>query len=671
MFKIPTGQQKANFNRPIYGIVGKYTLSQGVALPYFACNLPVERTVDELKIAEQVPPSLETKWHLNELFQREIDEERVKQEIVKGYLLDPKKIKFFNSITIVLMPKGDDGKIVDDFDKSVQVDAPPIPWESTDTEDVQWGSPEATVANFGGVQFSKIGNYGRLRWDEDSVLAVAVDGQHRLWSLRKFREDQQYRGGTLYTHERETTIPIIFILLHPDAGYENIQDHGGRSIRAISRELFTDLNKNARTVDRARELILDDRSINALCVRTLLTESTSEDATDRLPLSLVRWQDDLNRFDTSYYLNSIVHLELVVDDLLNLKPPKDPMDKRGVEEFIKSINEALGKDGREIEYDGRSLSAYYNEDYCDEDGNPQTPFVRLPQQYLESAVSGFHQNFQPWIVKILMEFKPYKELLEFARDKNLIEGDFGKYFAQTSKHRNAIKEQKTTEDIDWYHREISMPIGEIDKLKENQWAFKAIFQKAILRLGKKIEFTHQGVSKHLGNVEDLLRYLDWLYDSGVLSVNVKLDNFDYLLWTFIALNAGNEKIKVSRTTEDRILSLLTLWYYGQRKVQLEAEESGATYSARELLKFFSKQLSKVQWPDCNKAYETIWEAFNTPVFFGGNPEKLSERRKKLLIRDRFEAVFAAGFAEGMLKDASGEGNEEEEESGATEVEEQA
>ncbi len=45
-------------------------------------------------------------------------------DIVKGYLLDPKKLKFFNAITIVLMPKGDDGKIQDTFD-NVDTNAPP------------------------------------------------------------------------------------------------------------------------------------------------------------------------------------------------------------------------------------------------------------------------------------------------------------------------------------------------------------------------------------------------------------------------------------------------------------------------------------------------------------------------------------------------------------------
>lgn len=66
-------------------------------------------------------------WSLKELFQREIDEDRVRQDIIKGYLLDSKKLKFFNAITIVLMPKGTDEKIQDSFEDSDITTAPPIP----------------------------------------------------------------------------------------------------------------------------------------------------------------------------------------------------------------------------------------------------------------------------------------------------------------------------------------------------------------------------------------------------------------------------------------------------------------------------------------------------------------------------------------------------------------
>ena len=301
MLLIPNSSDKSKFNKPLYGFNGEYTLSENVSLPYFVSLIEINRAIDELKVAEQVPAELDTQWSIKELFQRSIDEKRVHSDIVKGYLLDPNKLKFFNAITIILMPKGDDGKVKDKFDESTHISYPPVPLDSNEyPDDSVWDNPNIKTSTFGGVQFTSCGGSARLRWDEERVLAVAVDGQHRLWALRTFREDPKFRGGTLRLNEQNTKIPVIFVLLHQNVGFQNDQNQSGYSIRGIARELFTDLNKNAKTVDKARALILDDQSINARCIRTLVTEKTSQDNSLLIPLSLLRWQDEHHKFDTSY-----------------------------------------------------------------------------------------------------------------------------------------------------------------------------------------------------------------------------------------------------------------------------------------------------------------------------------------------------------------------------------
>lgn len=643
MLIISKNEGKSRFNRPLYGLTGTYTLSEGIALPYFLSLMEINRAIDELKIAEQIPASLDTKWSLKELFQREIDEKRVEDDIVKGYLLDPKKLKFFNAITIVLMPKGSEGKIQDTFDDSITIDPPPIPWDGADPEDAQWNHSEGKFANFNGVQFISIGISARLRWDEDRVLAVAVDGQHRLWALRTFREDQKFRGGTLRTVEQQTKIPVLFVLLHPSAGFQNVQSEADYSIRGIARELFTDLNKNAKTVDKARELILDDKSINAQCVRTLVTEKTGEDAKDRLPLSLVRWQDDSNRFDSSYYLNSLVHLDLLVSATLDLKPPRDPMEKKQVMDFIESINSALGINEQEVEYEGRSLSKYYLEDYCDEDGEPDTPFARLPENYLDSAIKGFKVNFTPWLRKLLLDFKPYRNLLLYARDHNLIEGTFGRFQAQTSKHKGIIREQEIARDSDWHKREILTHQIAIDSMKESQWAFKAIFQKAMVRLGRMVEFEYKGKDKNLGNIDNVLSFLDRLYDKGILKIDASLPDCAFRLWTFVATNPNNDKIKVAKAVEDRIFSLLCLWYFGSRKIEIDTAKGERLLSKRKLLNFFKAEANKAQWPSCTDAYKALYRGFDTNGFYGRDHEQLNKEQKEQMVRDRFSTLLYIGL----------------------------
>ncbi len=661
MLIFSNNEGKSRFNKPLYGLTGIYTLSEGIALPYVLSLVEVNRAIDELKIAEQIPASLDTKWSLKELFQREIDEKRVEDDIVKGYLLDPNKLKFFNAITIVLMPKDSDGNIQDTFDETTNIVSPPIPWDGTDPDDEQWKHFQSEVANFGGVQFLSTGVSARLRWDEDRVLAVAVDGQHRLWALRTFREDPRFRGGTLRPIEQQTKIPILFILLHPSAGFKNLQSASDYSIRGIARELFTDLNKNAKTVDKARELILDDKSISAQCVRTLLTESTGEDAKDKLPLSLVRWQDDSYRFDSSYYLNSLVHLDFLISAALDLKLPRDPMEKKHVLDFIESIDSALGTGEEKVQYQGRTLEEYYIEDYCDEDGNPDTPFARIPENYLASAIEGFKVNFRPWLLKILLEFKPYRNLLQYAREHDLIEGTFGSYQAQTSKHKGIIREQEIAKDSDWHSREILSHQAAINSMKDNQWAFKAIFQKAIVRLGRIVEFNYKAKDTNLGNIDDVLGCLDRLYDKGILKVDANLPDYPFRLWTFIAINQGTDKIKVARTVEDRIFSLLCLWYFGSRKTEIDAARGSQILSRRKLLNFFSADKNKAEWPGCTDAYKALYKGFDTVAFYGKEHEKMNSQQKEEMIRDRFSAILAIGLPElniqSSLIQVSGEENE--------------
>ena len=641
MFLMNKNQSQDKFNKPLYGMVGEYTLSEGVSLPYFLTVMEIERAIEELKVAENIPASIDNKWSLQELFQREIDQKRIMQDIIRGYLKDPKKLKFFNAITIVLMPIDNNSKILEKFPEN-ELSPPPIPWDGTDEYDKMWSSPEVEVVNFCGVQFAKISTQARLRWDENKVFAAAVDGQHRLWALRTYKEDPSCSGGTLKLQERNTKIPVLFVLLHEKAGFKSQQDGEDLSIRAISRELFTDLNKNAKTVDKARELILDDKSISARCVRTLITNSTSQDIEGRLPLSLIRWQDDSNRFDTNYYLNSLVHLELMISSLLSLEFPKDPMEKRNVLAFIESLNIALGTVDGKIEYEGKTIDRYYEQDCCDDDGEPSVPFSRLPEYFLSSAVEGFIVNFKPWILKLLLEFKPYKNLLEYAREKNLIEGTFSGYQSQTKRHKAKIKDEENALDSNWYEREILLHERHISGLKENQWAFKTIFQKALLRLGKLIAFENIGENR-LGTIDDLLDFMNDLYDRNLLVTNAELPEHPFFLWTFISLNSGNGKIKVAKSVEDRIYSILCLWYFGNRKFLMDTANGEKLLSQRKLLNFFAAAKNQVFWPGCADCYTKIKKGFGDAALFGGRNADVTDEQKEEIIKSRFADLLIIGI----------------------------
>ena len=564
------------YNMPIYGIKGTISLSANVSVPYFSALLDLKRITGELKTHEETAPSLENVYTLTELFQREINGDRVQHEIVDGFLRAPDKIKFFNSLTIVLLPKDKNGKILELFPNTTD---DKLKFED-DAFDRSFARDTIKHSLFGGVQFSvaKSADIARLRWDTKRIDAVAVDGQHRLKALKLW---MQSRNNEVTEVERPTRISVLFLLLHQSAGFSSTSSTN--SIKTIAREIFTDLNKNAKEVDLATQIILDDRNLESCCVRSLITPRTGQSSDKQLPLSLLRWREANNRFDNSWYLNSLVNLHLIVEDVIGLSLPAEPMDSGKVQNYIGKLEAALGKrdaqGSKTLQVNGKSLKDHYRENYFDlaEGDNtdtPVAPFSAIPSSYLKEAVNGFQENYATWLLKLLREFKPYKTILDYADTNGIVEGEFAKFLAQPKTAREQlIKELEQKYGDSWYDTVVGRHELAIQAVKSyrdtalgEQWAFKTLFQKAFVRLGKQIELGLTNPEREsIGtNIDDMLTFFNRLYDANLLRIYSPISGISHSLWTSIAVNPGNRKIRVNAQTEARIEALLRLWYFGYR-----------------------------------------------------------------------------------------------------------
>lgn len=649
-----TQSEKRNYNVPIYGIRGEFSLSSTVKVPYFVALLEINRVTSELKTHDEVSPSLESTYSLVELFQRQIDIERVKREIVDGFLRVPNKIKFFNSLTIALMPKSADGKITSEFEDYPNND-PLVPDPQFGIFDTFFnGEAVKEKSVFGGVQFitTKTENLARLRWDMQRVDAVAVDGQHRLLALKQWME---LKNNQLLDIEKPTRIPIIFLMLHPRAGFIGNTSGTSSSIKSIAREIFTDLNKNAKQVDLATQIILDDLSIESICARSLVTDSTCEDHDELLPLTLLRWQDANHRFDKNYYLNSLVNLHLVVKDLLSI-PTFDPMDKKEILTFIKHIETTLGdyRNGKKsLTYEDVTLEEFFLNNFFDSDdedegekSSPVTPFPRIPTHYLESALLGFKKYFSPWLLYILRNFQPYHDLIEYSRKNNLIKGKFGQYLSQPKRHQDHFKKELEYEyGENWRKIIIDDHVKNIEKIKGydspagEYWAFKTIFQKALIRLAKQL-FLHinEIEKKKFGTVEDYVSFLNRLHRKEILRVNTPLKDSPHGVWTFISVNYGAKTIRVSVSSENRIQALLTLWYYAElyskqqnkKIVTSKSNNIENEVTIKEILKFFTTQSAQLNWPGINDKIDTLIETFSQDSAAAAliNKNNLDDKKKR-------------------------------------------
>ena len=632
------------YNQPLYGFRGEFTLSNTVAVPYFATNIDIARLSNEIKTHEQVAPTLDQTYKLQELYQREIDIVRIEQDLIKNFLMDPNKIKFFNSLTVVLLPKDEGGKIIPDFVDFSDGADPVIPTEGI-TFDKSFIDGEKII--FGGVQFvqTKAAGISRLRWDSTRVDAVAVDGQHRLTAIRHWFDG--YKEKALNEVERKTTIPVIFLLLSEKAGFKKGQftDMG---IKTIAREIFTDLNKNAKNVDKATEIILDDRSLISRCARELVTEETCQEQPGKLPLSLVRWRDPNVRFDSDHYLNSLVHLNLIVEDLLDLPKLKSGMEKAEVLEFISDVGLKLGDSTNHqlFSESGLELKADYLENYVDPvTAEPNTPLTGVPSTYMNSAVSGFKERYAPWIVRILTEPTPYAELLEYSRGNHLIDGLFAQYLAQPSSHQNQLRKSlEASMGHDWYNLEISLHQTALGNAKSDsslgfgeQWMFKVVFQNAVLKLAKAIIIdSPKDESERNGGIDDVIRIINKLYDKALLYTKTPLDGHFGYLWTFISLNHGNPTIQASAASEKRIYALLALWYFSERYSSVQAKTLGDDWinlstleKSKYVIKKMSQQASLADWPIAFNSCKELLDLFRRNASIIGGDDVTDDDKNKI------------------------------------------
>ena len=103
-----------NFTHKYDFIKGSFDLSR-IPVKYYMYSIPLKYVAEDLKLVSDISKLSNQLWDVSNVFQRNIDEDRVENNIVKAYLNDYEKIKFFNPLTIAFVPIKED-KIVDKYE---------------------------------------------------------------------------------------------------------------------------------------------------------------------------------------------------------------------------------------------------------------------------------------------------------------------------------------------------------------------------------------------------------------------------------------------------------------------------------------------------------------------------------------------------------------------------
>lgn len=264
------------YNQKLSGFFGEFGKGGGAQI-FFIQTAITPSQLDKISLISDIEGS--EKWEVRDLFQRDVDLDRVQEGLVP-YLLDQNAIKFFNPLTLTFIPS-------DASHESFAASIPNIPMKTKDFDEYEYNCFE----NQDHFQFRYIegsNENGVVEWNDTKTKLVAIDGQHRLSALKNVYTDQAGRGGIDFDN---WSIPVVLF------GVRSVDENITKDQRTLDiiRRTFIYINTEAREPTPTRQILLNDTKVNEICTQEFVNYFHNNDCSnDRdpsiLPLFLFDWR---------------------------------------------------------------------------------------------------------------------------------------------------------------------------------------------------------------------------------------------------------------------------------------------------------------------------------------------------------------------------------------------
>ena len=276
---IPPQSRKLLYNRQLHGVYGEFGAGAGVQAFYIQSAITPGQ-LNWLSLISDIQGS--ERWPVRDLFQRDVDNGRIKESLLP-YLQDPEKIKFFNPLTLTVLPMDENGT-------AVLTRMPRVVESSKEENDRSWKYLERR--NYYRVRWVEDSpQYGELEWNDTRSRLVAIDGQHRLSALIRFLRDEK---GLSHRDFMNWRIPVVIVFFRSGEGRAEPP-----SVLEVVRSIFVYINTEAKEVNEARKILLSDESVNHVCTQELLERSHKNDLRPEserdphyLPLLFYDWRGE-------------------------------------------------------------------------------------------------------------------------------------------------------------------------------------------------------------------------------------------------------------------------------------------------------------------------------------------------------------------------------------------
>lgn len=267
------------YNQRLDGVYGEFGAGADVQALYIQTAI-TPKQLDRISLISEIRGS--ERWPVRDLFQRDVDNDRVTYSLLP-YLQEADKVKFFNPLTLTLLPMEETGS-------TVLTQMPKVREFSMDKDNRSYVGIERE--DFYRIRWV-LGypQYATIEWNDTRSLLVAIDGQHRLSALKRFHKDTQVSSHRDFLKWR---IPVVIVSFRAGPGRAEPP-----SVLEVVRSIFVYINTEAREVNEARKILLTDESVTAVCTQELLERSHANDLrgdserdAQRLPLLFYDWRGE-------------------------------------------------------------------------------------------------------------------------------------------------------------------------------------------------------------------------------------------------------------------------------------------------------------------------------------------------------------------------------------------
>ena len=282
------------YNESLRGVYGEFGSGDELQAIYLQTAISPQY-LRKISLVSDIPGS--ERWRVRDLFQREVDTERVTNSLLP-YLESRDKIRFFNPLTLTALP-------IDEGSGTVLAQMPGMAERTLVEGEHRWRVRERD----GYYRLRWIEGrheYAQLDWNNERSRIVAIDGQHRLAALKRLQMRWQKVQGVRTGEQTDSLgegpavpgsfldwrIPVVVVTFRATTGRREPP-----SVLEVVRSIFVYINTEAHQVNEARKILLDDESVNALAAQELLERSHSNDLRPRerrqegrVPLLFFDWR---------------------------------------------------------------------------------------------------------------------------------------------------------------------------------------------------------------------------------------------------------------------------------------------------------------------------------------------------------------------------------------------